>query len=126
MHTRFPPNPALGRATFDSARYSALLPDATVTGISPSRPLSSQFPFARNRPHLPCVTFGSRHAGPLHRRSDVLHPHDLEARIQPVKVHALPALGTSFCAAWCAETRGQGSLKQLPLFRVDFVSYEQP
>src|SRR5262245_49010506 len=34
MHTRSAPIPALGRATFDSARYSALLPDAPVTGIS--------------------------------------------------------------------------------------------
>src|SRR5262245_58575290 len=34
MHTRSAPTPALGRATFDSARYSALLPDAPVTGIS--------------------------------------------------------------------------------------------
>src|SRR5215470_15467705 len=39
MHTRSTPTPALDRATFDSARYSAPLPDATVTGISPSRPL---------------------------------------------------------------------------------------
>src|SRR5262245_65133414 len=34
MHTKSAPTPALDGATFDSARYSALLPDAPVTGIS--------------------------------------------------------------------------------------------
>src|SRR5215475_13214799 len=29
-----------------------------------------------------------------------------------VRMHAPPALGTSFRAAWCPETRGQESLKQ--------------
>src|SRR5262249_52698097 len=60
MHTRSAPTPALGRTTFDSARYSGLLPDATVTGISLSRPLSSRFLSARNYPHFPCLTLGSR------------------------------------------------------------------
>src|SRR5262249_49182052 len=43
MHTKSAPALAPGAATFDSARYSALLPDATVTAISPSSPLSSEF-----------------------------------------------------------------------------------
>src|SRR5262249_49430084 len=37
MHARSAPTPAPGGATFDSARYSALLSDVTVTGISRSR-----------------------------------------------------------------------------------------
>src|SRR5262249_7158625 len=63
MHARSSLTPARGRATFDSARYSALLPDATVTGISPSRPLSSQF------------------------RSDVLHPQDLDLLLAGGRAH---------------------------------------
>src|SRR5262252_4327188 len=35
--------------------------------------------------------------------------------------------GTNYCATWCAIIRGQESLENiLLLFRVDFVSYEQP
>src|SRR5262245_55409138 len=88
MHPRSSPTPALGRATFDSARYSALLPDATVTGISPLRPLSSQFLSTRNCPHFIGLTFGGRYTGSLHRGSDVLHPHDLELLLAGGRAHA--------------------------------------
>src|SRR5262249_55636804 len=87
MHTWSPLTPALGRATLDSARYSGLLPDATVTSISLSRPLSSQCLSTRDRPHLLCLTFGGGHAGPRHRRSDVLDPQDLDLLVAGRRAH---------------------------------------
>src|SRR5262245_23812591 len=72
MHTTSAPPPALGGAALDSVRYSALIRDATVTGISRSRPLSWQLLPTENGPQFPRLAFEGRYGRRLFGRRQPL------------------------------------------------------